>query len=266
MIKLLTFDASTDVCSVALDNGTQRWLRYSDTPRSHAQMLLPYIDELISESQTPLNSINAIALTHGPGSFTGIRIALSIAQGLSYASNVPLIPVSSLDALAYTFLHSENAAVLREGDSVIAAFDARMNEVYWAAYHHINGQLLQIHEPSICGVADFSSVWRAVLSEHTCVDDSNAEQATVYALGHGWAIPTLAEQADIDGLNILADAFPSALGVLEFVYAQMHKLSSVECEEERISSLSCSASDLEPLYLRNEVTWKKRERIRSTVS
>lgn len=266
MIKLLAFDAATDVCSVALDNGTQRWLRHSDTPRSHAQMLLPYIDELISESQISLNSINAIALTHGPGSFTGIRIALSIAQGLSYASNVPLIPVASLDALAYTFLHADNGTVLREGDRLVAAFDARMNEVYWAAYFYINGQLLQIHTPSICGVDDFPKVWRAVLSEHAHAEDLNSEQASVYALGHGWAIPTLAEQAHIDGLSLDADVFPSALGVLEFVYAQMNRLSSVESDEERIVSLSCSASDLEPLYLRNEVTWKKRERIRSPIS
>ena len=259
MIKLLAFDAATDVCSVALDNGTQRWLRHSDTPRSHAQMLLPYIDELIGESQAPLNSLHAIALTHGPGSFTGIRIALSIAQGLSYASNVPLIPVSSLDALAYTFLHSDNDVVLRTGDVVITAFDARMNEVYWAAYHYVDGKLVQIHAPSICGVDDFPRVWRAALSEQ------EEKPSTVYALGHGWAIPALAEHIHIDGLIVLADLFPSAFGVLEFVYAQMHELSSVDCDEERIFSLSCSASDLEPLYLRNEVTWKKRARIRSPV-
>lgn len=259
MIKLLAFDAATDACSVALDNGTQRWLRHSDTPRSHAQMLLPYIDELISESKVSLNSVNAIALTHGPGSFTGIRIALSIAQGLSYAANVPLIPVSSLDALAYTFLHSENNIVLHEGDCVVTAFDARMNEVYWAAYHYVDGKLLQIHTPSICSVNDFPAVWRATLLEQ------KKESPTVYALGHGWAIPTLVEQAHIDGLNVLADVLPSAPGVLEFIYAQMHELPSIERDEERILSLSCAASDLEPLYLRNEVTWKKRERIRSPV-
>ena len=259
MIKLLAFDAATDGCSVALDNGTQRWLRYSDTPRSHAQMLLPYIDELIIESQVPLSSLNAIALTHGPGSFTGIRIALSIAQGLSYAANVPLIPVSSLDALAHTFLHSDNDTVLCAGDVVITAFDARMNEVYWAAYCYVDDTLVQIREPSICGVDDFPRVWRAALSEQ------NNESPTVYALGHGWAIPALAEHIDLDGLIVLADLFPSASGVLEFVYAQMHKLSSIDSDEERILSLSCLASDLEPLYLRNEVTWKKRERIRSPI-
>lgn len=257
MITLLAFDAATEVCSVALDKGKQRWLRYSDTPRSHAQMLLPYIDELVSESQVSLGKLNAIALTHGPGSFTGIRIALSVAQGLSYASNVPLIPVSSLDALAYTFLHSDNDTVLCTGDVVMTVFDARMNEVYWAAYRYVDGRLLQIHEPSICGVDDFPHVWRVVLSEQ------KEEPPMVYALGHGWAIPTLAEQAHIDGLNVLANLFPSASGVLEFVYAQLHELSSVDSDEERILSISCAASDLEPLYLRNEVTWKKRERIRS---
>lgn len=269
MMKLLAFDAATDVCSVAIDNGTQRWLRDSDTPRSHAQMLLPYIDELISESQVPLNSLNAIALTHGPGSFTGIRIALSIAQGLSYASNVPLIPVSSLDALAYTFLHASNDTALNSGDCVITAFDARMNEVYWAAHRYIDGQLLQIHAPSICGVDDFARVWREVLSEYVDLEQkvSPAKEdssSVVYALGHAWAIPILAEQARIDEMHVLANLFPSASGVLEFVYAQINELSSVDSDEERILSISCAASDLEPLYLRNEVTWKKRERIRSS--
>ena len=272
MIKLLAFDAATDVCSVALDNGTQRWLRYSDTPRSHAQMLLPYIDELIRESQIPLNSLSAIALTHGPGSFTGIRIALSIAQGLSYASNVPIIPVSSLDALAYTYLHSGGHTALCEGDCVITAFDARMNEVYWAAYVYVDGKLLQIQAPSICGVDDFPRVWRTVLAEQTHVHTDLAqnlgskhegESLAVYALGHGWAIAALAEQAHIDRLIVFADMFPSASSVIEFVYAQVRNLPSAGSDEERILSLSCSASDLEPLYLRNEVTWKKRVRIRS---
>ena len=278
MIKLLALDAATEVCSVAIDTGDQRWSRYSDTPKSHAHMLLPFIDQLLNESQQPLHGLDAIALTHGPGSFTGIRIAMSVAQGLSYACGLPLIPVSSLDALVYDFCFLSHKHKLKNGDFVIAALDARMNEVYWAIYQLIDGSLKPLNQPSKSSVDEFQHHWRALISTQSAAIE-DIDIGSTFAIGHGWAIPLLFEQAVAEGVSSHADVFPSAAGIVEYIrakeecrktspsFAQDVAIADIPVNDSTVTSkiiaqLGCDASSIEPLYLRNEITWKKRERIR----
>lgn len=102
MKKLLAIDASTDQASVALLINGVSISEEQGSQRTHAQILLPMIDKLLTEANSSLNQLDGIVFGCGPGSFTGLRIACSMAKGLAYAHDLPLIPVSSLAAIAWT--------------------------------------------------------------------------------------------------------------------------------------------------------------------
>jgi tRNA threonylcarbamoyladenosine biosynthesis protein TsaB len=124
MMRLLAIDTSGDACSVALRmNGECRW-RHRLDPRGHARSVLPMVEELLAESGLRLNQLDGFAFGRGPGSFTGLRIGCAVVQGLAFAADRPVVPVSSLAALAQA----------APAERVLACFDARMGEVYWGAY------------------------------------------------------------------------------------------------------------------------------------
>lgn len=128
-LKLLALDTATEWCSVALwDEGAllERELR---AERGHGDQLLAMVDELLAQSGTALTSLDAIAFGRGPGAFTGLRLAASVTQGLAYSAGLPVIPVSDLRALAQQCL-----AGAADGARALACHDARMGEVYWAAF------------------------------------------------------------------------------------------------------------------------------------
>jgi tRNA threonylcarbamoyladenosine biosynthesis protein TsaB len=126
----LAIDASTEACSVAL-GARDRWLERSQAAgQRHAELLLPMIKALLAEGGLALPQLAGIAFGAGPGSFTGLRIACGVAQGLALGADLPLIGVSTLEAMAETLRR-------RDGSSkVVAALDARMGEIYIAAYEH----------------------------------------------------------------------------------------------------------------------------------
>lgn len=126
--RILALDTTTEACSAALSAGREAYNCYEVIPRGHARRLLPMIDELMSRARLELAELDAIAYCRGPGSFTGIRIAAGVVQGLAYGSNRPVIPVSTLACLAQGSYREHGA------DAVLAAIDARMDEVYWGAY------------------------------------------------------------------------------------------------------------------------------------
>ena len=127
-MKLLAIETATDACSCALVLDGEQAHRCEVAPRRHAELVLGMVSELLERGGVTLSSLDAIAFGRGPGSFTGVRIATAVAQGLGFAADLPLVPVSSLGALALA------AARRHHVDSVLAAFDARMGEVYWGAF------------------------------------------------------------------------------------------------------------------------------------
>ena len=129
-MRILAFDASTEVCAAALGDGS-RWAECADAAgQRHSELLLPMIRSLLTEARLELTDLDGIAFGAGPGSFTGLRIACGIAQGLALGANLPVVGVGTLEAMAET-------ARTRTGCTrVIAALDARMHEVYLAAYEH----------------------------------------------------------------------------------------------------------------------------------
>ena len=127
-MKLLALDTSSVACSVALQLGDTVLERHEEQPREHTRLLMPMIRSLLDESATGLEDLDAIVLGNGPGSFIGMRIAASVAQGLAFASRLPVVPVSSLEAVAGEVFADGN---VRE---VVVAQDAHMGEVYLGAW------------------------------------------------------------------------------------------------------------------------------------
>lgn len=133
-MKLLAIDTSTEIASIALQVGEEIFSAEQLSQKNHAQWLLPAIDRLMVEAGLLLHQLDAIVFGCGPGSFTGLRITCSIAKGLAYAKDLPLIPVSSLSAIAYLAFEQQQD----KKRPVLAVLDARMQQMYWAYFDESN--------------------------------------------------------------------------------------------------------------------------------
>ena len=122
-MKLLALDTATQACTVALSLDGEVLERF-EPGGQHSERILPMVDALLAEAGLVLTQLDALAFGRGPGSFTGLRIGAGVAQGLAFGADLPVVPVSSLAVLA----QGQDAA------KVLAAFDARMQQVYWGAY------------------------------------------------------------------------------------------------------------------------------------
>lgn len=118
--------------------------RYALAPRQHAALILPMIESLLVEAGCSVGEVDAIAFGRGPGSFTGVRIAASIVQGVAFAAGLPVIPVSTLAALALGGMRESS------GSRVMAALDARRDEVYWACYERSADDVLLLGDERVC--------------------------------------------------------------------------------------------------------------------
>jgi tRNA threonylcarbamoyladenosine biosynthesis protein TsaB len=123
-MKLLAFETATEACSVALWIDGDIIERFELAPRRHAELSLPWAERLLAEAGVARSQLDAIAVGRGPGAFTGVRLAIAMAQGIALALDKPVVPVSTLAALAM----QSNA------DRTIAAIDARMGELYVGAF------------------------------------------------------------------------------------------------------------------------------------
>ncbi|WP_018692636.1 tRNA (adenosine(37)-N6)-threonylcarbamoyltransferase complex dimerization subunit type 1 TsaB [Algicola sagamiensis] len=221
--KILAIDAATEACSVALLTQEQTVSRFEVIPQQHSQRLLPMVDEVLQEANMTLSDVSAIAFGRGPGSFTGVRIGVGIAQGLAFGANLPMVPVSSLEAMA------EGAYREHGAEQVIAAIDARMGEIYTATYQRQDtGEWLCLDPECVMKPedAEFS------LSEATVV---------------GTGFETYQDILMAKGQFMQSDRIllPAALDMVTLAARYFVKGQTVRAEEA------------EPVYVRDTVTWKK---------
>ncbi len=141
--RILAIDTATEACSAALLIGDSLLSRLEIAPRRHGRLILPMVESLLAEAGTGLAALDAIAFGRGPGAFTGLRIAASVTQALAFAVDRPVVPVSTLAAMAW------GAWRERGEDRLLAAIDARMAEVYWAAYAIRDGQACRLGDESV---------------------------------------------------------------------------------------------------------------------
>jgi len=233
MTKILALDSSTDACSVALHIDGKTTHIFELAAKSHTQRLLPMVDEILAEAHCTLRDLDAIAYGRGPGSFTGLRICMGVVQGLAFGANLPVLPISTLQAMACGYIeqHPQNNL------PILAALDARMEEIYWGLF---NTDLLA----------------QALGAEHVMKPALLQEQAEIaqlqkqfIAIGAGW------HYADLEIIapqRVVLDVHPKAKDIVALAVAAFKR-------NEQISIV-----DAQPVYLRDSVSWQKRQRIRTS--
>lgn len=202
-MNILALDTSTSACTVALTylnkDGQQQVLsRHEVIPRQHTAEILPMIQSILDEAGLGIENLQAIAFGAGPGSLTGIRIAVSVAKGLAFSHAIPLISLSSLSILAQT------AFDIHGWKSIATAYDARMNEIYFGLYHIENKQVI-------------SDIPDQVIKPESLAPITSA----YYAVGDGFKIYQEKMLTSLENAPIGVDAelLPQATSMLELAKA-----------------------------------------------
>jgi len=220
-MNLLVIDTATEACSVALRTGNNVITeRFEICPQQHSQRLLPMVDEVLNAADVEIAALDGLAFGRGPGSFTGVRIATGMIQGLALGTGLPVAGVSTLTAMAVE-VHATTGA-----RRVMTAIDARMNEVYFAAFEFDSGTAHTIIPEQVIPPEDAASL---VTGDYAVA-------------GTGWqAYPALS--AICDGEPVVR--YPNA----RFMISEADRLF--------VLGQASSAANIEPVYLRDKVTWKK---------
>jgi tRNA threonylcarbamoyladenosine biosynthesis protein TsaB len=227
---ILAIETSSELASCALLRGDAVLARSSSGVRTHSQSVLPMIQELLAEAGIALKECDAIAFGSGPGSFTGVRTACGIAQGLAFGANLPVVPVVTLDAMALACRQQTGAA------EVLAVLDARMGEVYWAQYQF----------DGAAGAA--TTAPRAVLAPALSAPEAVAPQGAVTACGNGFT----AYAEALAGKDFAAGAHAAVMPHA----SQIAQLAAIAYA----AGATVSAADAQPLYLRNKIAYTQAER------
>ncbi len=224
-MKILALDTSTEWCSVAVGDGAHWIARDVHAGQTHSERLLPFVTEVLAAGGWSLADLDGIAFGAGPGSFTGIRIGCGVAQGLALGADLPVVPVSTLAAIAHAHWCD------RGSPHVVACLDARMREVYVAAYEH--------------GAAGWSERFAPVVL---------APEAVALGLPGRWvgagngfaAYPTLAGRLGLAAVD--EGARPTAQAIGDLALARLRAGEGV------------AAGDALPVYVRHRVALTSSER------
>ena len=232
-MNYLAIDASTEACSVALQVDEKLYSCYDLCPQSHSLQLLPMVDKLLKEADMTLAQCDGLIFGRGPGSFTGVRIGVGVAQGLAFAADIPVIGVSSLQAMA------QLAFIKHQQTEVLAVIDARMGEVY-------NGYFV-LDENNIMQDQLLADQKGEAVTAPELVKDrlANIVIKPVYGVGTGWDAynEQLSPLKSNDGTPDVL--FPSAEAMLA--------IGKIALEQGK----GVNAEDAQPVYVRDTVSWKK---------
>ena len=223
-MRLLAFETATKHLSVALWTDGALIERCEVLPNSGAERLLPWVHELLAEASINLQQIDGIAFGAGPGGFTGLRLACGVTQGLAYGADIPVLPISTLQALA-----------LASGEQFVwACLDARMHEVYCAAYE-VNHDVVREILPPVCAPYGVSPAPTGL--GFVGVGDGFASYGDVLRT----------RKPDLS--KILPDVYPSAVAVARLAAPKFARGEGI------------SAAAAQPIYVRDKVALTTRERL-----
>jgi len=238
-MKILAIETATEACSAAIYWDGEIISRYELAPRRHTQIILPMLDEVLSEAGISKQALDAIAFGRGPGAFTGLRIAVGIAQGLALALDKPVVPISSLAAMSQQVLDKTNSLSIADDVRYIPAIDARMDEVYWGIYEGVDGEAQLQDEEKISKPEAIGELYR----------DHNQD----LRFGSGWQAyhpsSMICESPELESAT--NDVFPNAYYVAKLAASAYRRGEIID------------AADAEPTYLRNDVAKKKAEQGKS---
>lgn len=226
-MRFLALDTASARCSVALQDGDSLVTRAVDTARDHATLILPMIESLLAEAGIALRSLDGIAFGRGPGSFTGVRVAASVTQGLAAGAGLPVLGISDLRALAARARRAVASAP--PGSLLLAAMDARMGEIYWGAFD------------AAADLPGDALPGEAVGPVESLPDSLRGR--VVAAAGRGLsAYPLLAQGLGIPAGSLLADAEPDAADIARLAAADLRGGAAWQ-----------DATMAQPVYLRDQV-------------
>jgi tRNA threonylcarbamoyladenosine biosynthesis protein TsaB len=161
-----------------VDDGVVLSARHVEAKSVHAEMLLPLVNDLLKEGGISLENLDAIAISAGPGSFTGLRIGMSLAKGLAFASDIPLVAVPTLQALA---LKAAVGGQVTDWEDIVPVLDARRDEVYYQRFSATEETVAPLQEPGDAKIADLLV---AICSRGVVVTGEAAEKVRAVAAGH----------------------------------------------------------------------------------
>lgn len=228
-MKILALESASEACSAALSVDGEIFSRYEEAPRQHAQLLLPMIDEIMQEAGLKPRALDGVAYSHGPGSFTGVRIAAGMVQGIALGCEIPALGISTLQAIAHRNFRENGHK------NTLSIVDARMKEVYFAAYKT-------------------TASAHTILQGAECVaspDNVRVEGDESWAgAGSGWAAYPAALKASLGdpALGCFDDLLPHALDVLTLAVKRFELGEGVSAELAM------------PVYLRDKVAFTEQER------
>lgn len=226
-MRLIALETATEACSAALwIDGDLRWLLEREAARRHGELLLEQVQRLLAEAGLVPAQIDAVAVGRGPGAFTGVRLGLGVAQGLAFATGIPVVPVSTLAALG-------QQGADRGASEILAVMDARMQEVYWSLLHTESDGLVAAAAEFLTAPENVRVHWQA---------------GTRLALGSGLAAhPDLVGRLGLQAPEIDTAALPCAREVAILGAAAHARGEAVPPEQAQ------------PVYLRDRVAEPARD-------
>lgn len=241
-MKILALDTSSNACSAVLLDGTQQDYscieRFEVAPRKHTQLILPMIDSVLNEAGFDIKQVDALAFGCGPGAFTGVRVATGVVQAIAYGADLQVAPISSLAAIAQGYSQVNN--------KLLVANDARMDEVYFAAYEMKEGFMTLTNHEQV--IKPEQLICELEVAIH--LDDSWT------MVGNGWSVyrEQLSSVFDQCHINVNAgqindeSSFPHARDIAYLALKEVANNNLVSAEQVR------------PVYLRDNVAKKPKQK------
>lgn len=229
MTKVLALDSATEACSVALIVDGEEASLFEVSPQAHTKLLLPMVDMVLKEKGILLNDVDFLACGQGPGSFTGVRIGVSLAQGLAFGVEKKIVGVCNLEAMAYRVMVENNF------EYCVSVIDARMGEVYLGIYKLVSeNETIKITDEQVFKPEEaIQFIAKELENKKFCCCGTGVK-----------TYPQILTQFDLTELDAKYD-LPTALSIAKLALVKFEKGEAVDPE--------C----ILPMYIRDTVTWKK---------